>query len=58
MGDTLKKHYLNENEILILLQAIENGEIETIYSYIKNHYPKSTDIIKYMDALIKSNDIE
>lgn len=36
MGDTLKKQYLKQNEILILLQAIENGEIETIYLYIND----------------------
>ena len=36
MKDTFKKQYLKKNEILILLQAIENGEIETINSYIND----------------------
>lgn len=36
MEDTFKKQYLKQNEILILLQAIENGEIETIYLYIND----------------------
>lgn len=40
MEDTLKKQYLKKNEILILLQAIENGEIETINSYINDEQLK------------------
>lgn len=40
MEDTFKKQYLKQNEILILLQAIENGEIETIYLYINDEQLK------------------
>lgn len=40
MEDIFKKQYLKKNEILMLLQAIENGEIETINSYINDEQLK------------------